>query len=156
MIVANEAPGRAAGRPPTPEESAQAERQMQEMVMVGESLQMEARALDEQRAFLEQLSRDLGRGRATLDTLRVSQGGEEVLLPVGGGTYVRAQIVEPGKVLSSLGSGVVVESSVDDAIARLEERIRSTEQALERAGSELRRVEQDLARLNAVLSRFGG
>lgn len=135
---------------------ADAERQMQEMLAHGENLQMEARALDEQRQMLEQLSRDLRRGRDTMEALRAAQPGEEILLPVGGGTFVKAQLSDSSKVLSNLGAGVVLESSVPEAIARLEERLTTTETALERTTAEFHRIEQELGRINAALSRFSG
>lgn len=132
------------------------ERQLQEMMVVGENLQMEARALDEQRQVLESVVRDLRRGRDTLEALKTVKPGEETLLPVGGGTYVRASLGDNATVLASVGSGVILEDSLANAHARLDERLKGTEQALQRTMEEARKIEQDLSRLNAVLSRYGG
>jgi prefoldin alpha subunit len=58
----------------------------------------------------------------SLEGMLASDDGT-VLLQIGGGVSVRAKVVEPDKVLISIGAEVVVERSNQDAIEYLKERI---------------------------------
>lgn len=135
---------------------ADAQREIQEAILLGENLQAEFRALEEQRAYLDALLRDMRRGRDAVEALKEAKQGQEVLLPVGGGALVRATLADEARVLATLGSGIVVETSAAHALARLEERIQTGEANLQRLGEELARIEQNLGQLNAHLERLSG
>ncbi|MHB8586552.1 MAG: prefoldin subunit alpha [Thermoplasmatota archaeon] len=129
------------------------ERDVQEAIAVGEILQNELRTMEEQRAVLDSLMHDLARGRETLEGLRGMDPGQEALLPIGGGVLVRAAILDPTKVLATVGAGVVIENAIDDAVKRLDDRINSAEQAMQRTTEEARRIEHQLSDLNERLSQ---
>jgi len=54
-----------------------------------------------------------------------------VLIPLGGGTTVRAKVMDPGKVLVNFGADVVVQRTTEEAISFLTDRITELE-ALEK------------------------
>lgn len=144
-----------AARPPEAHGPGDAEREIQEALVVGEQLQQELRAFDEQRGLLDSMVRDLRRGREALEALAKAGPGEEVLLPVGGGTFLRATIADKDRVIASLGAGILIESPLPAAIARLEERAKGAEEALEKTSMQVRQIEQELVRLNQHLQRMG-
>src|ERR1051326_2399916 len=101
------------------------EAQIEQALALGERFRHELAALDEQRAYLAQLLADFSRGHETLEALKSLKEGDETLVPVGGGAFVRARVASPGKVIASVGAGVHAETPVDDALARVQERIDS-------------------------------
>ncbi|MHA2424996.1 MAG: prefoldin subunit alpha [Candidatus Thorarchaeota archaeon] len=62
-------------------------------------------------------------GLAVLEELETKEEGEKILFSVGGAVYIEAQILSKDKVIRSLGSGVRVEQTLDEAKTILSERI---------------------------------
>jgi len=104
-----------------------------------EQLRRAAAVLDSYRGQLEALSRqsevvrvsldEYRRARETVVRYREAGAGKEVLLPVGADSFVRATSTDPEKVLTSIGSDLVIEDSAENTAKRLEARIESLEKA---------------------------
>lgn len=90
---------------------------------------------------------------AAIEALKAlaSQKDPVVLLPLGGGTTVRAKVTEPDNVLVNIGSDVVVRRTNADAIGFIEDRIRELE-ALEKKIAES--LEQVRAQVNEIARRI--
>jgi prefoldin alpha subunit len=66
---------------------------------------------------------------AAIETLRAIQenGDDTVLLPIGGGAYLRVKVLDAGHVLMNVGADVSVEKASADAVEYLEDRITELE-----------------------------
>lgn len=100
--------------------------------------------LDNQRAQLESLARqeellqlsleEYMRAKETVSRYTQAGKGAEILVPVGGGAFLIAEIKEHSKALVNVGSDLVFEETVDKAIERLDERIKQLEEATKSVG----------------------
>lgn len=68
-------------------------------------------------------------GTAAIETLRALQENADgaVLLPIGGGAYLRVKVLDAGHVLVNIGADVSVERATADAVGYLEDRITELE-----------------------------
>ncbi len=66
---------------------------------------------------------------AAVETLRAVQENEDgiVLLPIGGGAYLRVKVLDAGHVLVNIGADVSVEKASADAVEYLGDRITELE-----------------------------
>nr|WP_284738476.1 prefoldin subunit alpha [Methanoculleus sp. CWC-02] len=66
---------------------------------------------------------------AAVETLRAVQENEDgiVLLPIGGGAYLRVKVLDAGHVLVNIGADVSVERASADAVEYLGDRITELE-----------------------------
>jgi prefoldin alpha subunit len=66
---------------------------------------------------------------AATESIKYLTGTQDqvVLVPLGGGTTIRAKVMDPGRVLVNFGADVVVQRSTDEAIAFLSDRITELE-----------------------------
>lgn len=89
------------------------------------------------------VSRLIEEGRFAIDAIRNMSGTDHVqtLMPIGIGVYMQASVAPVDKLLVSIGSGVAIEKSKDDAINYIESRIKELEVALRSMYSQ----KQDLA-----------
>jgi prefoldin alpha subunit len=127
------------------------------------ALVVEARVLEstynELSARQNLLERALLETRAALDA--ISGLGEtpssEILTQIGGGAMLRSPPPSTNSVLVSVGSGVVVEKSREEAKALLEERNRDVEKSLLSIASQrneiAERINSDRQALNTLLSQ---
>ncbi|HXW98395.1 MAG TPA: prefoldin subunit alpha [Methanomicrobiales archaeon] len=66
---------------------------------------------------------------AAIETLKSIAGDHDspVLLPLGGGTMVRAKVADPEKILVNIGSDVIVQRTNGETITFLQEKITEME-----------------------------
>ena len=86
----------------------------------------------------------------TLEAMVAADDGI-VLLQIGGGASVRAKVLEPDKILLSIGAEVVVERSNKDAIEFLKERIMEMEASQKKVAETLDRLRSQMNEINKRL-----
>lgn len=82
--------------------------------------------ISQQLNLIEQQRMDAMAAVESLQTLEQSEDGI-VLLPLGGGAIVRAQVIDPVHVLVNIGADVVVERTSKDAAEYLRDRMTELE-----------------------------
>jgi prefoldin alpha subunit len=85
-----------------------------------------------------------------LEAMRESEDGV-VLLQIGGGASVRAKVLEPDKILLSIGAEVVVERSNKDAVEYIKERIIEMEASQKRVAETLNHLQSQMNEINKRL-----
>lgn len=77
------------------------------------------------------MGHDHARAKATLEGLRSAETGEELLIPIGQGTFLFGKLTHTDKAMISMGSDVSQEVSLEEALKRVGERFKETEEAME-------------------------
>ena len=90
---------------------------------------------------------------AAIEALEAMRESEDavVLLQIGGGASVRAKILEPDKILLSIGAEVVVERSNKDAVEYLKERLIEMEASQKRVSETLNHLQSQMNEINKRL-----
>jgi prefoldin alpha subunit len=90
---------------------------------------------------------------AAIEALEAMLESEDatVLLQIGGGASVRAKVLEPDKILLSIGAEVVVERSNKDAAEYLKERIIEMEASQKRVAETLNHLQSQMNEINKRL-----
>lgn len=94
---------------------------------------------------------ELAAAKSALEEIGSLSEGEELLVPVGAGVFVRARLASKDKVLVTLGANVMVEKTLEDTRKYLEEREQKVRDALQKSVADyqalvgrLREIEQRL------------
>ena len=90
---------------------------------------------------------------AAIEALEAMLESEDavVLLQIGGGASVRAKVLEPDKILLSIGAEVVVERSNKDAVEYLKERLIEMEASQKRVAETLNHLQSQMNEINKRL-----
>jgi len=90
---------------------------------------------------------------AAIETLEAMLSADDgiALLQIGGGASVRAKVLEPDKILLSIGAEVVVERSNKDAVEFLKERIMEMEASQKKVAETLDRLRSQMNEINKRL-----
>lgn len=124
---------------------------VREALMRADAMRQQLAGLESQRELLTELLQDAKRSITTLEGLENGKEGDEVLVPVGAGTFLHAKLADTGKAITSIGSGVHAELPMPAARERLQARAESLEGSAKRIGSEINRIVQELDRINMML-----
>lgn len=130
------------------------EEQAQQFLYQMQMLESFAASLDQKEGAIVSYLRD---AMASIDSIKnISQGQEiESLIPLGLGTYTKANISGNSKVLIDIGAGIVVEKDHTSAINHLESRIKELQIVLNETSSKkhetMMRLEQLKEEMNQLM-----
>jgi prefoldin alpha subunit len=140
----------------SPDAGDEAQAAIREAMQVGEELQQHLANIEDQLGYLRALTQEFQRSRATLEALKEMKAGDEVLLPLGGGNFVRASLAQKDKVISGIGAGYSVEGPIDDAMQRVDAQLEAAKDASQRLSEEGQRVMQQMQAVEARLGELAG
>ena len=102
---------------------------------------------------LEMLENGRMEAHAAIETLEAMLSADDgiTLLQIGGGASVRAKVLEPDKILLSIGAEVVVERSNKDAVDFLKERIMEMEASQKKVAETLDHLRSQMNEINKRL-----
>lgn len=83
----------------------------------------QAETLAEQQQIVQLSLEEYSRAKETLSKWKDASVGSEILVPVGGNSFVFAKVASSDKALVGVGSGLTVERPVEEALKTLEARL---------------------------------
>ncbi|UCD73351.1 MAG: prefoldin subunit alpha [Candidatus Bathyarchaeota archaeon] len=101
---------------------------------------------------LNAFSNEVQLAQATLDGLKEEKSGIQVLLPVGGGSFVKAVIDKPEKVLVGVGAGISIEKKRTEAVESLQEQQNQLESARQSLQQQTVQVVQRISEIRAQVN----
>lgn len=89
-------------------------------------------SVEMQSSYLQAVVNEYNKVKITLEEIVKIEKGSEVLLPIGGSTFIQANITNPSKVLFDIGAGIVIEKTSDNAIKKIDKRIEDLQKTHEK------------------------
>ena len=119
-------------------------------------LEQTAETLQQRLSMLNAAITDLSYANMTLDGVEKERENSELLVPIGGGSYVKMKLANSDKVVVGIGAGVSVEKQLPEAKAVLKERLEELEKAAVAAQQQFAqiadRINSGRTRLETLLS----
>ena len=123
------------------------------MILI-ENYKEQLNSLDMQYSYLQAAIADYNKAKVTLEQLSKADDGTEVLLPIGGSTFVSATAKSTSKVLFDIGGGVVTEKTSEDAIKKIDKRIESLQQTQEKLSSMAQQLQAEATQVSEKAQRL--
>jgi len=127
------------------------ERDVQEDLVRLDAYRSQFTALAQQREILLASRQDHLRARESLEGIERSRSGDEMLVPLGGETFVRGSVQVAAPVLVGIGSGIIVEMERPKAVELLAQRITRIEQAIRDSEGQMGALEERVQLLSRRL-----
>jgi len=105
-------------------------------------------SIDLQLQYLQTTLTDYQRAKMTVGQLHDADENSELLIPIGAGTFVNASLKNTSNVLIGIGAGIVIEKTVNEAVIKLEERIKRIQENLEKMFSLGQKIQSDAEELS--------
>jgi prefoldin alpha subunit len=113
-------------------------------------LEQTAETLQSRISMLNAAMTDLTYANMTLDGVEKEKKNAEILVPIGGSSYIQVKLANPDKVVVGLGAGVSAEKTLPEAKALLKERLEELEKSMQAAQQQFVQVAE---RINADRNR---
>jgi prefoldin alpha subunit len=119
-------------------------------------LEQTAETLQSRISMLNAAMTDLTYANLTLDGVEKEKKNAEILVPIGGSSYVQVKLANPDKVIVGLGAGVSAEKTLPEAKALLKERLEELEKSMQAAQQQFvqvaERINSDRNRVESLLA----
>src|SRR5579863_7493113 len=136
----------ASGRP-----MALTEQQVQEELLRLDAYRGQLNAMVQQHQYLQASRADHVRAKESLEGLDSAGRAVELLIPVGGETFVRGAPTGSTRVLIGIGSGVVVETERPRALEMLADRLTKIDEATQELEGQIRTLDERIQLLSRRL-----
>jgi len=135
---------------------AQAEEELRRLSHEMRYLEQTAEALQQRISMVNAAITDITYANATLDGIEKEKENAEMLVPIGGSSYVKVKLADANKIIVGMGSGVSIEKSLPDAKATLKERLDELEKTMTSAQQQFSQIAERIntgrGRLESLLS----
>jgi len=110
-------------------------------------------ALNKQKDLIETSLNEHRMGLETIKNYRDAKEGTEILVPVGGGTYIPA-VVGRKKVMLALGAEYYAEEEFERAIEEFGRRVSELEESLSKVNESIGLINQKATQLSLILEDY--
>jgi len=130
------------------------EEEMRRLLVAYQQYQTQAEAIAQQVSLTQMTLNGLDNALQAVDALDSSFEGQEMLVPIGSGSFVYAKLASKERVILNVGSGVSVEKSVAEAKEALKARKTEVSETGKKLGEMLSKIDQEMAKIQTVLSKY--
>ena len=103
-------------------------------------LEQTAEALQQRIGMVNAAITDLTYANATLDGIESEKENAEMLVPIGGSSYIKVKLADSNKIIVGMGAGVSVEKSLAEAKVTLKERLDDLEKTMNSAQQQFSQI----------------
>ena len=117
-----------------------------------------AEAMQQRISLVNAALRELTYTRITLEGVEKEQSDASVLVPIGGGSFMRAKLETADKIIVGMGAGISIEKTIGEA----KEIVRNRTSGLEKSRVEMhqqlaqimKKIQEDKTQLNEMLAKY--
>ena len=114
-------------------------------------LEQTAETLQQRIGMINAAITDLSYANLTLESMENEKENSELLVPIGGSSYIKVKLASNDKVIVGMGAGVSIEKTLPEAKAIVKERLDELERTMNSAQQQFSQVAQ---RINAGRSQL--
>ncbi len=103
--------------------------------------------IEELKEMLSNLQEKRVEYEVTKASLKELSEGDKLLVPIGSGVFIKAEVKETDKVLLNIGAEILMEDTKESTIKIIDEQIQRIDELYENALSELRYLEEILQKM---------
>ena len=130
---------------------AKSEEELRRLSVEMRYLEQTADALQQRIGMVNAAITDLTYANMTLDGIEKEKENAELLVPIGGSSYVKVKLADTDKIIVGLGSGVSIEKTLAETKVTLKERLDELEKTMNSAQQQFTQVAE---RINAGRGRL--
>ena len=104
-----------------------------------------AEALQQRIGMINAAITDLTYASMTLESMENEKDNAELLVPIGGSSYIKAKLANTDKVIVGMGAGVSIEKTLPEAKAIVKERLDELEKTIASAQQQFAQVAERIS-----------
>lgn len=130
------------------------EEEIRRLVSAYQQYQSQADAVMRQISLTQVTAEGLDRALGAVEAMDQAEEGQEMLVPIGSGSFVHAKLASREKVVLNIGAGVSIEKTVADAREALKARKAEVSEASKKLSDVLSKIDQEMQKIQAILGEY--
>jgi len=110
--------------------------------------------LEMQSSYIQSAILDYNKAKITLENLNNADKDNNVLIPIGGSTFINAKAADTSKVLFDIGSSIVTEKNYEDAMKKIDERMEDLQKTQENILSMIQKLQNESEEISTKAQRL--
>jgi len=119
------------------------EDELQKYMTLIEYYKEQLKNLEYQFSLIQTTINDQSKAKLTLQKLKGVKNESELLLPIGAGAFINANLKNSSKVLYDVGEGIVIEKTIDDTINKIDQRIKELQDTEEKISTMAQQIQNE-------------
>jgi len=116
--------------------------------------QAQSEAIAQQLGLTQMTIQGLDRAILAIDALDSATDGQEMLVPIGSGSFVFAKLASKERVVLNVGAGVSIEKPAAEARESLKVRKAEVAEASKKLSEMLNKIDAEMAKIQSVISEY--
>ena len=129
------------------------QQQLAELSEKHQVYQYQAESIAQQINMVKLTIKDVETALATITALKGEPSGIETLVPIGFGSFVKANLVNTDTIVVGIGAGVSIEKKIDDAKSFLEKRKDELTKYFEQLNATITKLGQELQNIEKIVQK---
>jgi prefoldin alpha subunit len=127
---------------------------MRRLLAAYQQYQAQAEGIMRQINLTQITAEGLDRALVAVDALDKAEIGQEILVPIGSGSFVHGKLASKEKVVLNVGAGVSIEKTAAEAKGILSNRKAEVLDGSKKLNDVLAKVDQEMQKIQAVMQQF--
>ena len=129
------------------------EQELRQAMSTLEVFRAQLESIAENQQLIQLSLEELGRARETLSQYQKATEGSELLVPVGGNSFVFAKVASNTKAIVGIGTGVSVEKTMEDAIQTMDDRAKELVDTMKKLTDRRMTIEEQANQLSQAVQQ---
>jgi prefoldin alpha subunit len=130
------------------------EEEIRRLLGAYQQYQAQAEAIAQQLGLTQMTVQGLDRAFVAVEALDSANDGQEMLVPIGSGSFVFAKLASKERVVLNVGAGVSIEKPAAEAKESLKVRKAEVAEAAKKLSEMLNKIDGEMAKIQSVLSKY--
>ena len=130
------------------------EEEIRRLLAAYQQYQAQADGIMRQLSLTQLTAEGLERASTAVDALDRAQVGQEIMVPIGSGSFIHATLASKEKVVLNVGAGVHIEKNAAEAKEILISRKAEVLEGSRKLNEVLSKVDQEMQKIQAVMQQF--
>jgi prefoldin alpha subunit len=130
------------------------EEEVRRLLAAYQQYQAQADGIMRQLNLTQITAEGLERALVAADALGKAEVGQEILVPIGSGSFIHATLASKEKIVLNVGAGVSIEKTATEAKEILKVRKDEVLEGSRKLSEVLAKIDQEMQRIQAIMQQF--
>ena len=130
------------------------EEEVRRLLAAYQQYQAQADGIMRQLSLTQVTAEGLERASAAVDALDKAEVGQEILVPIGSGSFIHATLASKEKVVLNVGAGVSIEKNAAEAKDILKVRKAEVLEGSKKLNEVLAKIDQEMQKIQAIMQQY--
>ena len=130
------------------------EEEIRRLLAAYEQYQAQADGISHQLGLSQIATQGLESALAAVDALQEAEVGQDILVPIGSGSFIHGKLASKENVILNVGAGVSIEKRSEEAVEILKARKNEVLEGSKKLTEVLAKIDQEMQKIQGIMQQY--